>query len=109
MAVLTITQANFESEVLQSTQPVLLDFWATWCGPCQRMGPVVEAIAARNPGLRVGKVNTDEQTALAVRMGISSIPTLIVYRNGRELDRCVGLPANAQATLEDWLKGLGAL
>lgn len=90
MSVLTITQDNFQSEVLESTQPVLLDFWASWCGPCRMMSPIVDEIADQTPSVKVGKVNVDEQQALAARFGVMSIPTLVVFKGGREVNRAVG-------------------
>jgi len=80
---IVITNDNFESEVLQSLVPVLLDFWAPWCGPCKMIGPVVDQIGDEYEGqLKVGKINIDENSALAEQHGIVSIPTLIVYKNG---------------------------
>ena len=90
MAVKTITKENFEQEVQRSEQPVLLDFWASWCGPCRMVSPVVDRIAEENPAIRVGKVNIDEQRELAERFGVMSIPTLVVFKNGKEVNRTVG-------------------
>ena len=85
-----ITSANFEELVLNNPKPVLLDFWATWCGPCRMVAPVVEEIAAEREDILVGKVNVDEEMALAVRFGIVSIPTLIVMKNGQPIQTAVG-------------------
>ena len=90
MSVLTITQENFEAEVLQSDKPVLVDFWATWCGPCQMMSPIVDEIAAERDDIKVGKVNVDEQRALTEKFGIMNIPTLLVFKNGSAAGRIVG-------------------
>ena len=90
MAVLTITQENFEAEVLQADKPVLVDFWATWCGPCQMMSPIVDEIAAERDDIKVGKVNVDEQRALTEKFGIMNIPTLLVFKNGSAAGRIVG-------------------
>ena len=90
MAVLTITQENFEAEVLQSDKPVLVDFWATWCGPCQMRSPIVDEIAAEREDIKVGKVNVDEQRALTEKFGIMNIPTLLVFKNGSAAGRIVG-------------------
>jgi len=83
MSCLTITEGNFESEVLKSDIPVLIDFWAAWCGPCKMIGPVLEQIAIEYSGrLKVGKVNVDDNGSLAQQHGITSIPALILYKNG---------------------------
>ena len=105
MAVITITKENFEAEVLKSAQPVLLDFWAAWCGPCRMLSPIVDEVAEERTAVKVGKVNVDEQPDLAAEFGVMSIPTLIVFKNGEEIDRSVGaLPkARLQALLEKHL------
>lgn len=95
---MTITSQNFEKEVLKSEKPVLIDFWATWCGPCMRQGPIVEELAAE--GYTVGKVNVDEEPGLAQQFQVMSIPTLIIFRDGKEAKRLVGL------TPKDTLKAL---
>ena len=82
MAEITITNKNFDQEVLASDKPVLVDFWATWCGPCRMLAPIVEEIAESRSDIKVGKVNVDEEGELAVRFGISSIPTVMVFKNG---------------------------
>lgn len=88
---ITLTNENFGQEVLKSDIPVLVDFWATWCGPCRMVAPVVEEIAAEYEGkLKVGKVNVDEQQALAMQYGIMSIPTLMLFRNGEAVQTAVG-------------------
>lgn len=93
----TITMDNFDQEVAQSTLPVLVDFWAPWCGPCKMVGPVVESLAADNDGkLMVGKVNVDENKELAAKFGIRGIPTLVVFKDGNEAQRVVGAQNKAQ-------------
>ena len=96
MAELTITSQNFEELVLKNEKPVLLDFWATWCGPCQMIAPVVAEIAEENPDIAVGKVNVDEELQLAQAFGLSSIPTLIVFKNGVNVNTVVGLRSKEQ-------------
>ena len=91
MSVLTVTQENFESEILKSEKPVLLDFWATWCGPCRMVSPIVDEIAEENPQYKVGKVNVDEQTSLAAAFRIESIPTLVVIKDGKITNLAVGV------------------
>ncbi len=88
---ITLTDANFEQEILKSDLPCLVDFWAPWCGPCQAVGPVVEEIAKEYQGkLKVGKVNVDEAPKVASQYGIMSIPTLSVFKNGERIDTVVG-------------------
>lgn len=90
MAVITLTKENFESEVLSSSVPVLVDFWATWCGPCRMMGPVVDEVADERTDIKVGKVNVDEQPELAAQFQVQSIPTLIVFKAGRRAADSLG-------------------
>ncbi len=91
MAEVVITTKNFEEEVMKSDIPVLLDFWASWCGPCRMVAPIVAEIAAEYEGkIKVGKVNVDEETALALTYHVDSIPTLLLFKNGKEADRVIG-------------------
>lgn len=92
MAVLNLTSENFENEVMKSKVPVLIDFWATWCGPCKMMGPVVEEIANElGTSAKVGKVNVDEEQQLASSFNVMSIPTFIVIKNGKLVGQSVGV------------------
>ena len=92
MSEIVLTNQNFESEVMQSDIPVLVDFWAVWCGPCKMLAPIVAEIAQEYEGkVKVGKVNVDDEPALAGRFGISSIPTLILFKNGQQAAVSVGV------------------
>ena len=91
MSVLHITKENYEAEVLRSDKPVLLDFWAVWCGPCRMISPAVEQIAAEHPEYKVGKINVDEEPELTKEFGIMSIPTLFVMKNGQIANQAVGV------------------
>ena len=94
---ITVTKENFETEVLKSEVPVLLDFWATWCGPCRMIAPALEEIAAENAGtLKVGKVNVDEQMELAMQFGVTSIPLLVVMKDGKIINKAVGAMPKAK-------------
>lgn len=90
MAEITITKSNFESEVLSSDKPVLVDFWASWCGPCRMLAPVVAQIADARDDVKVGKINVDEQQELAARYSVSSIPTVLVFKDGKVAASSVG-------------------
>ena len=90
MSVLNITKENYENEVLKSDRPVLLDFWASWCGPCRMVSPIVDEIAEERKDIKVGKINVDEQMELAAKFGVMSIPTLVVMKNGEIVNQQIG-------------------
>ena len=96
MSVITLTKSNFQEEVLNSSKPVLVDFWASWCGPCRMVSPIVEEIAEERQDIKVGKVNVDEQPELASQFGIMSIPTLMVFKNGKIANQAMGARPKAQ-------------
>lgn len=102
MAITTINQENFETKVTQSSAPVLLDFWAAWCGPCSMLSPIVEQLAEEHPEIAFGKVNVDEAPEIAQRYQISAIPTLLLFRDGKPVDMSVGVKSKAE--LEKFLK-----
>ncbi len=94
---ITITKKNFEAEVLNSDIPVLVDFWATWCGPCRMIAPALAEIAAERAGqVKVGKINVDEEMELAMKFGVTSIPMLLVFRNGSIVNKAVGAMPKAK-------------
>ena len=103
MSVLKIDKNNFKSAVVDSDKPVLLDFWATWCGPCRMVAPIVDEIAEENPQFVVGKINVDDELELAQAFRIMSIPTLIVMKNGKVVDQAVGFRSKDQ--ILELLKG----
>jgi len=96
MSVITITRENFDQEVLQSKEKVLLDFWASWCGPCRMLSPVIDEISEENKSIKTGKVNVDEQPELAAAFRVTSIPTVIVMENGKVKNQMVGVRPKAQ-------------
>ena len=96
MSIVHITKANFEDQVLKAPGKVLLDFWATWCGPCRMIAPIVEQIASERDDILVGKIDVDQEMALAVRFGIVSIPTLIVMEGGEVKAKSIGYMPKAE-------------
>ena len=96
MSVTNINKNNFQNEVLNSEMPVLLDFWAPWCGPCRMVSPIVDEIAAERGDIKVGKVNVDEERELAGQFGVMSIPTLVVIKGGRVVNKTVGARPKGQ-------------
>ena len=102
MSEVILTDANFEEEVLNAKEPVLVDFWATWCGPCQTMGPVVDELAQELTDVKVGKVNVDEQMVLAREYKVMSIPTFLVFKDGKVAERTLGVQEKSE--LEQLIK-----
>ena len=102
MAIIDLTKENFQAEITKSDKPVLVDFWAVWCGPCQMMSPILHELEAEMPDVQIGKVNVDEQMDLARQFRVVSIPTLIIFKNGQEVQRMVGVTSKEE--LKDALK-----
>ena len=96
MSAINVNKNNFDQEILNSDKPVLLDFWASWCGPCRMVSPIVDEIAAERSDIKVGKINVDEQPELAAQFGVRSIPTLVVMKSGRIVNQAVGARPKAQ-------------
>ena len=102
MAIIDLTKENFQAEITKSDKPVLVDFWAVWCGPCQMMAPILHELEAEMPDVQIGKVKVDEQMDLARQFRVVSIPTLIIFKNGQEVQRMVGVTSKEE--LKDALK-----
>ncbi len=96
MSAINITKNNFQEEVINSSKPVLLDFWASWCGPCRMVSPLVDEIAQERPDIKVGKINVDEEPQLAAQFGVMSIPTLVVMKDGKIVNQAVGARPKSQ-------------
>lgn len=96
MSVIHINKNSFQNEVLNSEKPVLLDFWAPWCGPCRMVSPIVDEIASERSDIKVGKINVDEQPELAAQFGVMSIPTLVVMKDGKVINQMVGARPKSQ-------------
>ena len=102
MEVMKITKENFDQEVLNSDKPVLVDFWAGWCGPCMMQGPVLDELANENDNIKIAKINIDEEQELAISFGVTSIPTMMFFKDGKVSDTLVGLRSKEQL-----IQGLG--
>ena len=102
MAIIDLTKENFQAEITKSDKPVLVDFWAVWCGRCQMMAPILHELETEMPDVQIGKVNVDEQMDLARQFRVVSIPTLIIFKNGQEVQRMVGVTSKEE--LKDALK-----
>ena len=102
MAIIDLTKENFQAEITKSDKPGLVDFWAVWCGPCQMMAPILHELETEMPDVQIGKVNVDEQMDLARQFRVVSIPTLIIFKNGQEVQRMVGVTSKEE--LKDALK-----
>ena len=87
----TITKDNFENEIIKADKPVLVDFWASWCGPCRMLGPTIDEIAEEHPEIKVCKINIDDEAELAIRHGVMSVPTLMIFKNGEIAQTAVGV------------------
>ena len=105
MATVTVNADNFDAEVLGASQPVVVDFWAEWCGPCKQIAPALEEISEEHPGVTIAKLNIDENQELAAKYGVRSIPTLIAFKGGEPTDMKVG--AVPKSSLEGWVKAQG--
>ena len=95
MSVIAVTNETFEQEVLRSDVPVIVDFWASWCGPCRMLAPILDQVASERPDVKIAKINVDEQMELAAQFGIVSIPTLIVFKDGQPVNKSMGVKPKA--------------
>ena len=91
MDIITITKDNFQAEVIEAKGTVLIDFWASWCGPCRMLSPIVDQVAEEHPDIKVGKINVDEEPELASQFDVMSIPMLVVFKDGQKINESVGL------------------